>query len=191
LIQIWLRRSSSATRRSCLILPRYTSNRSCLSAAAGYMMLTRFCTASARENSVGFRRSFPLSTLDRSRMSLIKVRRWSLARLILVRQSSTCAGLSTLRLAMAVMPTIAFIGVRISWDMEERNSVLALLALSAAVRDAASFRLRKRKYTTFRNNRARNPKQITAISDQCMLAPPRSFSGIEPTNSQFPPSRCV
>ena len=35
---------------------------------------------------------------------------------------------------MAVKPTIAFIGVRISWDILERNSVLALCLAADTVR---------------------------------------------------------
>ena len=42
--------------------------------------------------------------------------------------------LSIFAVAMAVIPTMAFIGVRISWLMFERNSLLAFVARSAFCR---------------------------------------------------------
>lgn len=51
---------------------------------------------------------------------------------IFLRQSDTLALLSICASASAVMPVMAFIGVRISWLMEERKSLLARFASSAA-----------------------------------------------------------
>ena len=51
---------------------------------------------------------------------------------ILPRQSRTRSGALRFARAIAVMPIIAFMGVRISWDMEERKSVLAEFATRAA-----------------------------------------------------------
>lgn len=50
---------------------------------------------------------------------------------IFLKQSSTRSRLSRFFMAMAVIPTMPFMGVRISWDMLERKRLLARLAPSA------------------------------------------------------------
>ncbi len=45
-----------------------------------------------------------------------------------------------LAVAMAVMPTMAFMGVRISWDILDKNSLLARLACSASFWAASAAR---------------------------------------------------
>ena len=72
----------------------------------------------------------PLSILDISRISLIRLSRYWEERSIFLRQSSTLSGSSFSLMAIPVIPMIAFIGVRISWDMRERKSLLARLAKS-------------------------------------------------------------
>ena len=67
----------------------------------------------------------PFSILLISSTSLMSPNRWRLERVILFRQSSTLSGSSRWTLAMSVMPTMAFMGVRMSWDMWERKSDLA------------------------------------------------------------------
>ena len=78
--------------------------------------------------------SFPLSILDMSSTSLISPSRCRPDREIFRRQFCTCCMSFRLAVAMAVMPTMAFMGVRMSWDMLERNSLLARLACTASRR---------------------------------------------------------
>ena len=73
-----------------------------------------------------------LSILDMSSTSLISISRCLEEKVILDRQSSTRAGSSTEAAAMVVMPIMAFKGVRISWLIRDKNSLLAVLACSAA-----------------------------------------------------------
>ena len=97
----------------------------------GWEMLMRFSAHSTMEKVTGLMVSLPLSTLEMSRISLIRVSRWLLARPILWRFSRTDTGSSTFLLAIVVRPMIAFIGVLMSCDIMERKSVLARLARSA------------------------------------------------------------
>ncbi len=50
----------------------------------------------------------------------------------IVSRHSLCGGVSAVSSASAVMPMMPFIGVRISWLMFARNSLLARFAASAA-----------------------------------------------------------
>ena len=70
--------------------------------------------------------------MERSRTSLISASKWLLDSVIFARQSSTFSGCPSFMRASSVMPMMAFIGVRISWLMRERKSLLALLAATAA-----------------------------------------------------------
>ena len=79
--------------------------------------------------------TLPLSILLISSTSLIRLRRWLLEVLILSRVSATFSGSLRWEEAILVRPMIAFIGVRISWDILVRKVLLAesaLLALSRA-----------------------------------------------------------
>ena len=82
--------------------------------------------------------TFPLSIRLMSRISLIRDSRCSLEVEILARYSFTFSWLSTWEAAREVNPMMAFMGVRISWDMLFRNVVLAELALSARSKAASS-----------------------------------------------------
>ena len=73
---------------------------------------------------------FPDSIFDKSRISLIIPRRALPEFLIFTRYSISCFGRFSLR-RMSVIPTIAFIGVLISWDILDRKALLAILARSA------------------------------------------------------------
>ena len=64
-------------------------------------------------------------------MSLITVSSES-AELLTRPRYSRCRGVSSVSRASSVMPMMPFIGVRISWLMLARNSLLARLAASAA-----------------------------------------------------------
>ena len=100
----------------------------------GCMMLTIPSTTSFSEICSVVNVNLPLSILDISRTSLISPNRCLLDNVIFLRQFRTCFRSSMWAVAMAVMPTIAFMGVRISWLIFARNSLLALFASSAACR---------------------------------------------------------
>ena len=84
--------------------------------------------------------SLPLSILDMSSTSLMRTSRCLEERLIFLRHSTTLASFPAFCRAMRVMPMTPFMGVRISWDMRERNSLLARLARSARTVASSSFR---------------------------------------------------
>ena len=67
----------------------------------------------------------PLSMRDMSNTSLTRLMRWAEAVWILRRQSWTRAFSSMWLRPMVVSPTMALTGVRISWDILERNRLLA------------------------------------------------------------------
>jgi len=71
---------------------------------------------------------FPDSILLISRISFINAKRCLLDTLILYRQSAIFSGLFKYISAIAIIPIIAFIGVRISWLIFERKFDLAWLA---------------------------------------------------------------
>ena len=58
----------------------------------------------------------------------MRASRWLLDILIFSRQSSTRSGSWLWDMAMAVIPMIAFMGVRISWDIWARKLLFASLA---------------------------------------------------------------
>ena len=74
---------------------------------------------------------FPFSILAISSTLLISPRSCSLATSMLERYSFSWSALLIFLFASSVNPTMAFIGVLISWDMLKRNWDLALLAISA------------------------------------------------------------
>ena len=127
----------------------------------GWEMFTRFSAHSTMEKVTGLRLSLPLSTLEMSRMSLISVSKWLLARLIFRRLSLTVTWSSVFFPAIVVSPMIAFMGVRISWDMVDRKSVLARFAWSAAT--AAAFSWRFRFITLCRLNMRSSSRPATII----------------------------
>ncbi len=104
----------------------------CLAFTWGWTMLTMLSITSRRETWSIFKVILPLSILDMSSTSLISPSRCWLEREIFFRQCCTCWRFSILAVAIAVMPTMAFMGVRMSWLMLDKNSLFALLACSAA-----------------------------------------------------------
>ena len=84
-----------------------------------------------RTKSIVSRCILPDSTFEKSRMSLMMVSSES-ADLNTSSAYSRCSVVSSVSRRSSVMPTTPFIGVRISWLMFARNSLLAWLALSAA-----------------------------------------------------------
>ena len=84
-----------------------------------------------RLKSMDSNSSLPASILEKSRISLIRVSKESAEIFTMVRYSR-CSELSSVSRARSVMPMIPFMGVRSSWLMLARNSLLARLAASAA-----------------------------------------------------------
>ena len=100
--------------------------------SCGLIKSSNSCSIALIEKSSSRRLSLPLSILAISSTSLIRFKRWLLAVVILARQSWIRSLSSRYLPAMAVIPIMAFIGVRISWLIRERNSFLAILAALAA-----------------------------------------------------------
>ena len=97
-------------------------------------MAARFRVNAAKSKAFFFNMAFPLSILDISKISLMSASRNLAEFSTLSRQSRTRSGSSHDSLAMESIPMIAFMGVRMSWDMRERKSDLARLARSAISR---------------------------------------------------------
>jgi hypothetical protein len=96
--------------------------------------------ASRRSNEARASSSFPASIRERSRMPSIRSSRASDDSRS-NRRYFRCCGPSSVESSRSEAPTMAFIGVRISWLMFARKSLLARLALSAvslAARRASS-----------------------------------------------------
>ena len=102
------------------------------SSARGCTIPSRLSIRLDRLNSSSFRVSVPASILLISSTSLMMASRCLLAEVIFPRHSVSFSGSCRWVPAMAVMPMMAFMGVRMSWDIRERKSVLALLARLAA-----------------------------------------------------------
>ena len=136
----WLMRRVSPMTRSCSMLPTLTSNCSFLALACGRMIATRSRTSSGRTNSSSFKAILPLSILLMSSTSLIKPSKCLDEAEILPRQSLIFKGSSRCIPAIVVMPMMAFIGVRISWDILNKNRDFAAFALWAEVSASRSAR---------------------------------------------------
>ena len=87
------------------------------------------------------RSSLPASILEKSRMSLITVSSESADDFDQSRGTRAARRSARCPAASSVMPMMPFIGVRISWLMLARNSLLARLAASAAVAGLAQLGL--------------------------------------------------
>ena len=85
---------------------------------------------------------------------------------------------------MVVRPRIAFIGVRISWDMVERKSVLALLAASASCAMTRSLLLTECRYRKSITSRSSRQKVMTPISSQSSVTELRSLTGAKLSSTQ-------
>ncbi len=107
----------------------------------------------------------PLSIRLISSTSLIRLKRWLPDVIILLRYSLTCSLLSICVTARFVNPTIAFIGVRISCDILERNTLFALLALFAWCK-ASSRRLFCSISLRVSSSTLQNPRTMPLFSAQ-------------------------
>ena len=131
LIRIWRKRVGSPRRTSGTspCKAQVTSNFFCWARTArGSNALSM---QSSREKGTLSRSSRPASIFEKSRMSLMIPSKDSADDRTISRYSR-CSGLSSVSSASSVMPRIPFMGVRISWLMLARNSLLARLAASAA-----------------------------------------------------------
>ena len=129
-ISTWFRRSSSPIRCKS-VYDLFTTKLISLFSACGDMSTTISLTNLSRSNASWHTLILPLSIRDISRISLIKDKRYCVEVSIFARHSDTFFSSPTTLCAILVIPTIAFIGVRISWDIRDKNSVFALLAISA------------------------------------------------------------
>ena len=141
MIRIWLILVSSPTRYSCFTSVTVTLKLWFFSFAIGRMIASTEDTRSFRVNSPMVSATLPLSILETSSTSLIRLKRcWPEAVIFFV-YSRTFTGLSASFVSRVVKPRMAFMGVRISWDMLERKVVLELLAICAAFNASDSCRL--------------------------------------------------
>ena len=130
----WFSRSLSPSSSSGR-LPRVCSaKRWDLARAWGSIMAYRSSTSWGRLNSDTFRLVLPLSILLMSRMSLMRLSRCWLEEEIFRVYSRTFSGCSASRPSSTEKPTMAFMGVRMSWDMLARKLLLASLAALAVWR---------------------------------------------------------
>ena len=124
------------------MIPVTSTKKFCsLASAMGRMIASTEDTSEFRVNSSTFSTTFPLSILDTSNISLIRLSRCCPDAIIFFVYSRTLSGFSASLSNSVVNPRTAFIGVRISWDIFERNIVLELLAICAACSASASLRL--------------------------------------------------
>ena len=138
LMRIWLIRVSSPTRYSWRMPVTSTWNSWDLARAMGWIMASTEATTSLRANRSKVSTTLPLSILETSRMSLMRLSRCCPEDVIFLVYSRTLAGLSASLDSRVVKPNTAFMGVRISWDMLDRKVVLDSLAIWAAWRAWAS-----------------------------------------------------
>ena len=95
------------------------------------------------------------------------------------RFSPTDAGSPRFFSAIVVSPMIAFIGVRISWDIVERKSVFALFAVAASLAAVWSFLLKESMTAISKTNRTRRLTDTKPISIQFSVFTVRSFIGMK------------
>ena len=99
--------------------------------AAWPIRLSRLASSARRSKGRGSMRSWPASILERSSTSL-RIASSDCPAPRMRPTMSRCAGASGSRSSTWARPSTAFIGVRISWLMWARNSLLAALAAAAA-----------------------------------------------------------
>ncbi len=128
--RIWRTRPGSPTRRVGTSARVSQVNSKPFSSARGARVRMALLRVSCRSNSPRLSESFPASILEKSRRSFSRVRRVSADSFTMSRYSR-CSSERVVSRANSVMPTMPFMGVRISWLIMARNSLLARLAASA------------------------------------------------------------
>ena len=114
---------------------------------------------------------FPDSIFEKSKMSLIIDSRLRPEFCMLKQFSCTVSLMSCSRRISSVIPTIAFIGVRISWLIFARKLLLELFAASASSIASASVVLRSERYLVMNQPSMLNDAIISTV---------KTVSGITP-----------
>ena len=134
LIKICLKRRASLKNCSCTTDRRRMEKCCSFSPNCGCIMATTFSSTSGKDMESSLRTISPLSILDISSTSLIRLSRCCPDKPIFLKQSFTFAGSSKWASAISFMPSTAFKGVLISWLILERKSDFARFASSAVSR---------------------------------------------------------
>ncbi len=131
LMSTWRSRSASPTRAS----GTSGATRHASSSDRWWARRASICrvspSMSRSANGLAFRSSLPASIFEKSRMSFM-IRSSASAEFLTMPRNCRCSGSSGVARTSSVMPMMPFIGVRTSWLMLARNSLLARLAASAA-----------------------------------------------------------
>ena len=134
-------RKGSPNRRSLSICPIAICRLWFFCCACGRTITAISCTKSASEKASSLIAIRPLSIRDISSTSFTRLIKCVDAVCIFKRQSCTLAFSSIWDNPMEAIPRIAFIGVRISWDILDKKALFALFAASAASSACVSFAL--------------------------------------------------
>ena len=94
----------------------------------GSSMVYSSSISSGRLKGATFREVLPLSILLMSSTSLMRLSRWWLEAVIFRVYSRTLSGFSASLASSTVKPMMAFMGVRMSWDILDRKALFASLA---------------------------------------------------------------
>ena len=124
-------RCTSPIRHSCFILVTCIWNFCFFASKAGCTMTNKLSNSSLILNASSVSMILSLSSLDISSTSLIRFNKSLEEMVIFFKQSAIRIWSSMCRPAIAVIPTMALIGVRMSWLIRDRKSVLARLAALA------------------------------------------------------------
>ncbi len=138
LMRTWLMRSLSPTTRPSRTPETSTRKSWPLARARGLAMVNTSSASSESSNSERLRVVLPLSILDMSRTSLSRPSMCREEAWILRVWSRTRSGSPASRRRSVARPTMAFMGVRMSWLTLDRNVLLDSLATSATERASRS-----------------------------------------------------
>ena len=164
----WRIRRGSPMTFSFFMCGRQTSMASLPAFACKCISPAASATSSGKLKGSSLIESFPFSIFDMSRTSLIRLKRCFPERLIFFRHSSTLSRSSMCAAAIAVIPMMAFMGVRISWLMLERNRLFALLAALALSR--ALLRASRCCSSSWRCSSMRREIRMASISSEYGLS---------------------
>ena len=154
------------------MVPKVMSSDRFFALAWGWAMAMTPLTKSGKLKRSSLRTILPLSILPMSNTSLMRLRRCRDDDWMRSRQAAMRSGSCRWAFAMVVRPTMAFMGVRMSWDMLERNCDFAALAVCA--RESASRRsaLRRSSRLRLRYMSARYTASDTATPAMSTTAQP-------------------
>ncbi len=138
-------------------------------------MASAFSISSPGSNSTSSSSRWPDSIFEKSRMSLMMPSRWR-PEFCTASAKWRCSALSEVSSSNSVMPSTPFIGVRISWLMVARKSLLAWLAASAASFARSSSRVRTATSSSNWSRCAARRPSRSAICASMRLKPSASES---------------